>query len=1311
MTTISTGAIPGQGTAFSLSSQKTANQSLFRTRSLPAWTAGALVCLLLCFGFPSYLRAQATSGTISGTIEDQSGDVVPGAQVSLIDQATQTSRVTASNATGYYTFPDAQPSTYTVKATAKGFEAKQVTGIVLHAGASLMVPPLKMNVGQTTQTVTVQATAAMIPVDNGAREAVITSHDLKNLALEGQDTTELLKVLPGATTMVASATNNSPQFSDLNISANESAIGTGINLDGAPNRGGTELLSDGVDVLDPGDEGGSISTIFPFMTHEVSVQTTSFGAENQYGPVIVSAITKSGGANYHGEAFFDARNDILNANGWFQNHQHLPLAGASYYYPGGDIGGPIPHTHKKLFFWGGVEFFRQNQGNANILQSYVPSPAMMAGDFTSDNPANNILCPSGFSSTVQGQWCNNLSGTVMPNGAAPTPAAAGQTGAVIPPGEIDPASKALSSFWPAVWNPDGTPNPAGGYSNPATTPSGYDYTRTVINTNNGWVWSARVDWAPNANNHVYISYQQGYSGELAQGNGAHIYWTPGNAVPFPGGGIYGKVYTKALSGHLLHTFGPTATNDFIAAWGYGNFPFTVPNLSAAYKSTLGYPTTYGQPYNSGSLLIPSYSSAGTNTFPDFSQSDIFENPLGQYEVRKEVPSFYDTFTKVWGRHTLKIGGFTQNTGNIQSNDGTSINGSIGSFGGQNPDLVTGGLVGSPQNPDANFDMGVVSSYNQQNAAPISDMAYQVLAGYAQDNWRVNNRLNVEFGARFEHDGHWYDRKGVGMADFFPSRVLSDFYAGKPDPGYYWHGIDPGIPNAGQPTRLMFVSPRFGMSWDLFGNGKTVVRGGWGAYRFTGQYNDYAAALTTAQQVQSYNLPGGKNITLSQLGSIKVPTPVPPSCPPITAPGATIPTCTNATVNGSQNGLDANDYGEPLTYDYNLTIDQRLPWNSLLDLAYIGNSTQELLDVSESIQGSDFTAFGDQNKTPLGALFRPDPVTGITAQNPENVTQQLDGTKIPNTYADYHPFGYAYGTNTVEQAESIGYANYNAFQATWLKQAGRLTYDFNFTWSKSLGSALQENPFVWRLNYGPEPIDRPYVFNASYTYTTGALHTGSALLNGAAGGWTLSGITTWQAGGYLPDLEPGNDVPNFGMSLAYDPATLPANAKAIGLNTNIGDPTYYGTDATIEGADMIMPKLTCNPATNLAATDGSGSFGQRVKLKCFSAPPVGTYGGQNYPYMSMSPYLENDLALYKTFNIHKRQNIQLRFSAFHLFNHPLPDFSSGNQLTLRYLVNYATKAITLNTGSGGTVPSWGYQDSKNAYPGGSRVLEMDATYNF
>jgi hypothetical protein len=346
-----------------------------------------LVALFALLLFLPAMHGQTTA-QLSGVVTDPTGAIVPGATVTLVNEATQDSRVVVTNGAGLYSFPALLPSSYTLKVTAKGFEPKDLTGIILHAGDQRAVPAFVLTLGSETETVTVQAAGEMIPEDSGQREDVLTAKDIENLALQGRDTTELLKVLPGATTISGGLTQNNPSFSDLNVSANESSIGNGINLNGVPNRGGTALLSDGVSILDPGDMASSIGTVNPEMTQEVSVQTSNFGAYQQNGPVVVSTISKSGGANYHGTAYFDARNDALNANDWQDNHQGVAKAGAHYYYPGGNFSGPIPFTHKKAFFFGGYERFLQNQGNANKLESYIPSPEMLAGDFTSDNPDN-----------------------------------------------------------------------------------------------------------------------------------------------------------------------------------------------------------------------------------------------------------------------------------------------------------------------------------------------------------------------------------------------------------------------------------------------------------------------------------------------------------------------------------------------------------------------------------------------------------------------------------------------------------------------------------------------------------------------------------------------------------------------------------------------------------------------------------------------------------------------------------------------------------------------------------------------------------
>ena len=351
------------------------------------------VAMLLLSAPPTHAQ---TTAQLTGTVQDSTGGVIPGAQVTMTDEATGAARVVQTNGQGLYAFPATVPGTYTVKASAKGFQLKELTGLVVHAGDQLAIPVFSLTVGSEAMTVTVSAASEMIATDSGQRTSVLDAKQIENLALQGRDMTELLKVLPGATTMSGGLTQTSPSFSDLNITVQQSSIGNGIDLNGAVNRSGTALLSDGANIIDVGDNAASLSIIVPDFTAEVSVQASNFGADMPFGPVVVSAISKSGGSSYHGEAYFNARNSALNANDWQDNHQGVPQGPQHYYYPGGSFGGPVPLTHKKLLFWGGYQRWLQNQGNANHLSSYIPTPEMMAGDFSTDNSDNTALCPEGF---------------------------------------------------------------------------------------------------------------------------------------------------------------------------------------------------------------------------------------------------------------------------------------------------------------------------------------------------------------------------------------------------------------------------------------------------------------------------------------------------------------------------------------------------------------------------------------------------------------------------------------------------------------------------------------------------------------------------------------------------------------------------------------------------------------------------------------------------------------------------------------------------------------------------------------------------
>jgi hypothetical protein len=231
----------------------------------------------------------------------------------------------------------------------------------------------------------------------------------------------------------------------------------------------------------------------------------------------------------------------------------------------------------------------------------------------------------------------------------------------------------------------------------------------------------------------------------------------------------------------------------------------------------------------------------------------------------------------------------------------------------------------------------------------------------------------------------------------------------------------------------------------------------------------------------------------------------------------------------------------------------------------------------------------------------------------------------------------------------------------------------------LGTGLQIDPFTVRGNYGILAIDRPYVFNASYAYNFLNVYNGeSHLLRGVANGWTVSGITTWQSGGNLQ----ATNNPNFGLSI-----------------TSLSSATYFGTAPStgVSGVSkLIMPVLTCDAGANLKDK-------QRVNESCFAAPAIGSNGPRNLPYYRNADFVDSDLAAYKTFHITEGQTVQFRASAFNWLNHPLQQFSGGNQLALHY-----NHDLTPNTSSNSK--TLGFLDTKT---GGhtQRIMELALKYNF
>jgi Carboxypeptidase regulatory-like domain len=1225
----------------------------------------ALAALVMLLMTP-LMQGQLTTGSLSGTVRDATGAVVANAKVTLQNDATSDIRSTASNPSGHFTFAAVQPGTYTVNVGAAGFELWRQTGVVLNSGDAREVSGIALKIGAAEVTVDVTSSAAQIlTTDSGERSAVLTSQDIERLSIEGRNISELLKVLPGVT----SVSNGTAGGSYVDFSAEAptgSTVGVGYSPSGSPYRGGTSFLLDGANIIDPGCNCWSIAVPNPDMTEEVRVEQ-SFGADAPNGPVVINSTSKSGGNKFHGQAYFYARNDALNSNTWLNNGSHTKRQPGEYYYPGGSIGGPIlvPGTkfnqNRKLLFWAGYEYYKQTLPAASPLQSYVPSAGMMAGNFTSSGSGNAALCPGGFNSSAS-TYCNDLTGAVAPDG---TPI----TGGIIPAKYRDAGAAALMKMFPAA-NADPTSNPGG-----------YNYVLNISNQQNGYVWRGRVDYNINENTKLFVTYQTGKTTYLSPG---HVWWNPSYDVAYPGGDISQPNTSRVMTANLVDVITPTLTNEFVFGWGWDNGPFAPTNLQAIYKSTLGYP--YATLYNSASPVAPSINSAGAQTFPDISQP-AFYGADGTYASKKAIPSFADNVTKVWRSHTFKFGAFTELAGNDQGT-WSYPNGSL-SFGSQpQTNVVTGSTVSATTkigsyNPTANLVMGIASQFSQNNYAPVQDMAYRTTSAYVLDNWRLNPRLILNVGIRWDHVGRWYDRQGVGMAVWLPQLFAGDVAQNQAAksmvvqyPGVRWHAIDPGIPIGGSPTRLAYTSPRVGFSYDAQGHGETVVRGGWGEYAWNDQYNDYGGPLSTSQNMQSYYSPGSQAITLSQI--------------PLQTPAA------NPAPAGGVNAADYNDYAVPLTYAWNLTVDRQLPWKSLLEVAYVGNSTHHLLMGGQSDgSGIGGSQFPNVNNIPLGGLFKPDPVTSAAApSDPDNTgTYNIE---------DYHPYAgcsatgacFGYGTNSVSVHQHIGYSNYNGLQIAWLKQVGHLSFDFNYTWSKSLGivgSTL--DAFNVHGNYGVLSIDRPQVFNASYAYSIGSMyHGGFKPLGGVVNGWTISGITTFQAGGNLQ----ANSSQNLGLSVEKQDAS--------GNNIeSLTSKTYFGTDA-----NSILPVTTCNPKSGLASL-------QLAKLSCFSAPVVGQQGNRQVtPYLSGPIYTDSDLTIFKTFAVTERQNVQFRASAFDFMNHSLWGLSGNNLLSLKYATKDGGHTFYTNDSILGVKQTaWGIMNQKSPYSGAgyARIVELSVKYNF
>lgn len=1201
-------------------------------------------------------RTQQLTATLSGLAADQSDARVPNADVVVKNEGTGDIRATKADSSGFFSVTALIPGSYSVTITAKGFTKWEETGIVLSQGDSRTVPNIHLKVGGETQAVTViSGSDADVPVDTAEISATLNNELVDSATLTGRNAAELIKMMPG---VVFNNGGSSGSAYNSQVTGTNNGPAGSFSANGTQPYGSTDVYLDGANLIDPGNAGTQVANINQDMTDSVKYLSASYGAEYAKGPAVLQAFSKSGTQRFHGEAYLYARNTGFGyANDWNNKFQQESAAASkpgatpasiaaankltdqSFYYIGGNIGGPViipglgfNKNRDKLFFWGGYEKMIQHPYNAPVNIN-VPTDAQLAGDFSNTGVPSGALSqyPYAYSipcnSGASWQGCDSADSPWMPKG--------GSTAATIPNLKpyFDPYGAAATALIPHA---NQTPSAANGQANYAFSPA---------TPQDRWEATGKVTYAFNDNNKLWGTYA--YQSEVDE-HPLSIWWAPANTVPYPSNPV-GNETAHVYLANFTHIFSATSTNEFVFAYSefVNNNSETKP--SAVSDKALGFPSEslYGSSHAVDQI---------PNFFDSWSGQDAAIGEMsfnggiygkGTFGKTSKAPSIADTFTKIVGTHSLKAGFYWDTQENLQSTSNNFGDGGAWAEYDVSPWDSTG-----TSNIVLDRLLGRNASYTEQSTEPVPDIKWHQWSLWAQDSWKATRKLTLNVGLRADHMGQWYDT--LGDTQVWDPATYNNTSSAAPNTGLLWHKLNSSIPSSGWSSALFFYDPRVGAAYDIFGTGKTVLRVGFGTYRYQVSSNDSSAAMngplgsfnfSTNNAFYGYHVNGGAVYTnQAETKSFQY----------------TVPSGLNQ--NGSGPAADKKGDNEvPYANTYSFGIAQALPGHTVMEASYVGSMSRNQILIGQS-------NLGDPNAVPIGAFFKADPKTGVVV-NPNPVTP--GGPTF--TANDYRPL---VNYQAIKLYQHGGYANYNSLQVSAQKQSGNLFIFSNFTFGKVLGTrdGATSNgngngnvldPFHLSANYGPLAYDHTKVFNASYSYKLPSPIHGNAFLAGPINGWQISGYTTYQDGA---NLQASNPVLNATYctagttgcpGTAQAPFTMPSGQTSQTINPS----TWFGTN---EYPNAVIPILTCNPAKGLRN-------GQQFNPSCFAAPippTATTYGQQGpniWPYLRNPHYWGSDMAVFKAFRINDSQRIEARISATNWLNHPNSAFNlSGTNSDIELL---------------------------------------------
>lgn len=1034
-------------------------------------SALALLLLLLVTA-----TASAQSQNISGTVVDQSGASVQNATVKITDEAKNTlAREVTTDENGRFQALGVQPGAYALSIEATGFKRLLLSNVTLEVNTKLDVGELKLEIGELADSVQITEETPLVQTNTMEKSFSIEFKQVQELPLNGRNWVALMSTIPGVT----STTRNDFETNFNDVSGFHALGGRGSQnnfyLDGSPN-------------LDVGDNQSQYTQPSVYSIGEFKVQQSTFSAEyGRNSGVVVAVQTKSGGSSYHGTLYEYVRNDYFDAR-----RPNSPVKDKlRYNLFGGNVGGWIPlpkvstRDNKKLFFFYNREMTRRQVVASGAPFIDLPSArTLVNGDFSA------FLKPG-----TQMQYAPHPVGTVFQPGTVTYDNLGNITGGTPFPGNIVPTS---------LWNPK--------------TANLLKIFTQVPNFNNfpaapdpglvRWNFSSpnklekdqdllRVDYNINATTTTFFRWvnddQTEFQPQAIWG------WSSFSAFP-PIGPMQRPKPGSSWSWNIVKTLSPTLASETILSYNHQSQSLT-PSDSSLDRDALGldFPQLYS--LTNTANFAPNFQAPGGNSVPGITMA--WGSP-GWHNDGKAY-SFTENMTWVKGSHTLKFGFYYNRDNKKQTANFGSAQGELAFFSGPTNPNDTGV-------PLANLMLGGLSGYTQSSASIYPYFRFQSWEAYVQDSWKFNNKLTLEYGLRFQRTTptYTYVREGdpggegtfrlysVDLTRYSAARApqidSGGFIVGDALNQYLANGLvcDPcdGVPRGFAETKN-FVSPRVGFAYDVFGDGRTALRGGFGQYIERLRQNNFNFGAGN-------QFPNGAGFGIFNT-SIDNVTPGPV--------GGVI----GATIRPQGYNIFPAGNTMPTIYSWNLGVQRDLGRNLALDLSYVGNRGIHLM-VQRQINGLP---------------------AGYYTANPNalpSVNFQADALR---------PFR---GYGNLNSIETSGYSSYNGMLARLSRRfSNNFSFNVNYTWSRTFDIVDTDDgqlvdPFDIRANWAPAGYDATHTFSVDYIYelprVSGMLdnRAGRALLNG----WQLSGITRAQTGFPINVVSNGN---LFGLDAGVQYANL------------------------------------------------------------------------------------------------------------------------------------------------------------------------------